>query len=137
MSITIKRRCDDGSMPKRRHRANTVSYRSVSYGHTCSFNPSFSVGAPWSIGVSITPECGDERVAKLGDAQKRARKAYQFRVGSVGRAFGWNDPEVDTAPTTLRLCTSAAAVITLRDTQGPKRAKRTETISFADPCVYS
>jgi hypothetical protein len=136
MQITVKQTCDDSSAPKTRHRANVVAYNHIFYGHTCSYDPSFSASLPWGVGVSVTPDCGDERVARHGDRQGNARNAYRFRLDTQGYAFGWNDRASDTVPTNIKLCLSAAANITLEDNDGAVRAKAIRRVLFSDPCVY-
>ncbi|RYP87268.1 hypothetical protein EKO23_06630 [Nocardioides guangzhouensis] len=135
MQVTIKKSCDDGAAVKKYHRANTVNYRSYFYGYKCSYNPTFSVAVPWSVGVGITPDCGSKKVAKLGDTQKQARRAYRFKLATDGYAFGWDQRKTDTYPTTLSLCSSVSSYFVLRDTEGADREKAMKKVGFADACV--
>jgi hypothetical protein len=135
MLVTTKKSCDDNAEVKKYHRANTVRYNSYYYGHSCSYNPSFNVGYPWSVGVGITPDCGEKKVARLGDTQKNARRAYRFTLATDGRAFSWKASDSDTIPTSLKLCTSVSAYFVLRDTEGAVRDKAMRKVGLPDACV--
>jgi hypothetical protein len=137
MLVTTKRSCDDSSEPKFHHRANSISYHHYFYGYTCSYDPSFNYSPPWSVGVGVTPDCGEERVARLGDHQTNARDAYRFELETNGYAFGWDDSDSGMSPDSQRLCTSVSGYFVLRDTDGAERAKAMRKVQFSDPCVYS
>lgn len=135
MQVTLKESCDDNAEVKRYHRASTISLKSYYYGFRCSYTPTYSVGAPWSVGVGVTPDCGEKKVARLGDHQVHARRAYRFDVSSDGQAFSWKANKSDTAPTRLKLCTSLSAYFALRDTEGTSRSKAYRKVGFPDACV--
>lgn len=135
MQFTIKKRCDDNSAYKKRHRADKISYRNLYYGYTCSYDPSFSVGAPWSVGVGVTPDCGDERVAKYGSSDTRAQRAYRFNLDTEGYAFGWNGKDSTVEPGTVKLCTSVSGYFRLQDTKGAERRTVIKKVAFPDACI--
>jgi hypothetical protein len=135
MLVTLKKSCDDSAEVKRRHAANQVSYNYFYYGYKCSYDPSFTVAIPWSIGVGITPDCGDERVARHGDRHKRARRAYRFELDTDGMAFRWSQKKTHTQPTTLTMCTSVASYLVFKDTEGAVRRKVQKKVGFSDACV--
>ncbi len=135
MLVTLKKSCDDNAALKRKHGANFVGYNNYFYGYKCSYNPSFSVAFPWSIGVGVTPDCGDEKVARHGDRQPNARRAYRFEVSSDGYAFRWNQQKTHTQPAHLSLCTSVAGYLSFRDTEGQIRKKALKKVGFSDACV--
>ena len=136
MLVTTKKSCDDSSPVKRKHSANVVGYHHYFYGYKCSYNPSFSVAFPWSIGVGVTPDCGDEPVARHGDTQKNARRAHRFEVTSDGYAFRWDQRKTHLQPAPkLSLCTSVAGFLSFKDTDGKVRKKALKKVGFSDACV--
>jgi hypothetical protein len=114
---------------------NKVTYRNYYYGYTCSFNPSFSAGAPWSVGVGVTPECGEETVAKYGASESRTRRTNAFDLETEGFAFRWNQSDSATAPGDVKLCTSVSGWLRLRDTAGAERQTLIKKVRFDDACV--
>ena len=135
MLVTLKKKCDDNALLKRKHTANFVSYNNYFYGYKCSYNPSFSVAFPWSVGVGVTPDCGDEKVARHGDRQPNARRAYRFEVSSEGYAFRWDQQKTHTQPANLSLCTSVSGYLSFKDTEGTVRKKALKKVGFPDACV--
>ena len=134
--VTVKKRCDDGAAVKRYHQANVLNYRNLFYGYKCSYDPSFSVSFPWSIGVGITPDCGQERVAKYGATNRNARRAYRFSLNTDGYAFKWKQSKTNTQPTNHTMCSSVSTYFVIQDTQGAVRKKVLKKVGASDACVY-
>lgn len=141
LSVVTRRDCSATSPVKKRNTFDTIEYSTALYGHDCSFDPSFSAGFPWSVGVSVTPDCGNERVAKLGDKQTGTRRAFNFAATTKVEA-GWKDEDKHGFPpggqpstAENELCTSVSALITLRRTQGPSRPSVTLKVPFRDACI--
>lgn len=135
MQVTLKKTCDDNSAYKKRHRANRLRYANYYYGHSCSYNPSFSVGAPWSAGVGVTPDCGQRDVAKTGVTERGTSRTYRFNLDSDGYAFGWDAEDAETMPGTVKLCTSVSAFFMLHDNLGAERLRKNIKVGFPDACV--
>lgn len=135
MQVTVKKTCDDNSPLKTRHRANKISYKNLYYGYTCSFDPSFNVGVPWSVGVGVTPDCGDETVAQYGARDTGAREASSFKLTTDGYAFGWNGKDSVVEPGTVKVCTSVAGYFRLQDTDGAERETAIRKVGFPDACL--
>lgn len=137
MQVTFRKSCDDNSEYKRRHRVNTFGYHNFYYGHTCSYDPSFNVGFPWSVGVGITPDCGDERVARYGITETGVRgdRGYRFNLVTEGQAFSWGQSDSATSPGGVKICTSVSGFFRIRDTQGDQRLTLLKKVRLADACI--
>jgi hypothetical protein len=135
LQMTIKKSCDDNASYRKKHRANVVSYSNYYYGYTCSYDPSFSVGAPWSVGVGVTPDCGSENVAQVGETNKNARAAYRFNLDTDGYAFGWDASDSTVEPGTVKLCTSLSGYFRFKDNDGAERETVAKKASFPDLCL--
>lgn len=135
MLVTIKKSCDDNAAVKTYHQANVVNFRNYFYGYKCDYNPSFSASLPWGVGVGITPDCGQKTVAKYGDTQTNARRAYRFELATDGYAFRWDQSKTNTQPTTLTLCTSVSSFLIFKDTDGAMRKKVMRKVALPDACV--
>lgn len=135
MLVTFRKSCDDNSEYKQRHRVNRFAYHNYYYGYSCSYNPSYSVGYPWSVGVGITPDCGDQRVAKYGDSQRRTRRTHRFTLITEGHAFSWDQSDSATAPGGVKICTSVSGFFRLRDTSGDERLTLLKKVRFPDACI--
>lgn len=135
MQVTVKKTCDDNSPLKSRHRANKISYKNLYYGYTCSYNPSYSVSVPWSVGVGVTPDCGDESVVQYGARDERARNATRFNLTTDGYAFGWNQKDSVVEPGSVEICTSVSAYFRLQDTDGSERETAIKKVAFPDACI--
>ncbi|SDC09455.1 hypothetical protein [Nocardioides lianchengensis] len=135
LQVTVKRSCDDDAKYRKKHRANKISYSNYYYGYKCSFDPSFSAGAPWTVGVGITPDCGSEKVAKVGEVNGRARRAYRFVLDTEGYAFGWDGSDSVVEPGSVKLCTSLSGYFRMKDSQGAERQTVAKKVSFPDLCL--
>lgn len=57
-------------------------------GYGCSFNPSISLGAPFSVGIGFWPNCGNRNLAKYFSSYPSSGSNYkQYDSGSPG-GFG-------------------------------------------------
>jgi hypothetical protein len=135
MLVTIKKSCDDSSSVKTYHAANVVNYRTYFYGNKCDYNPSFSASYPWGVSVGITPDCGQKTVARYGETQTNARRAYRFELDTDGYAFKWDKRDTNTQPTTIKFCSSVSSFFVLKDTQGAVRRTVQKKVGFPDACV--
>lgn len=135
MLVTIKKSCDDNAAVRTYHAANVVNYRNYFYGYKCDYNPSFSASYPWGVGVGITPDCGQKTVAKYGETNTRARRAYRFELDTDGYAFKWDQRRTDTQPTTHKFCSSVSSFFVLKDTAGAVRRTVQKKVGFPDACV--
>ena len=136
VKVTLRRSCADGAALKARHAADTFRYAGYVYGYTCSYNPSYSVSAPWGVSVGVTPDCGDEKVAGYGDTQQNTRSANTFRLATDGVAVGWDGRDwVYEGHGTAKVCTSVSGFFVLRDTQGSTRTKQVVKAGLPDQCV--
>lgn len=137
MLVTTKRSCDDSSLVKRRHSINKLTHRMMAYGYKCSYDPSYSVGFPWSVGVGATPDCGNERVAQFGQTQGRARRKYRFELVTEGFAMGWDQSDGDVGPGyDLKLCTSVSGFLRMKDSSGAQVATVVKRVGMPDFCVH-
>jgi hypothetical protein len=139
VAVTTKKSCAVTAPVKKRNGFGTFGYYGYLYGYTCSYDPSFSVSIPWSVSVGVTPDCGNERVAKIGDRQKNTGNASYFeKTTSVD--VGWDDedrvalPGPGTKPKT-ELCTSVSVFITMRKTSGSRRIARDLKVALPDFCI--
>lgn len=138
MLVTTKKSCDDSSSVKKRHRMNQFTWRTYGYGYKCSYDPSYSFAVPWSVGVGITPDCGDERVVRFGQTQKRGTtRTYRFELETDGVAFGWDQKDTAHHATggVAKLCSSISAYLIMVDNTPPTVKTVHKKVSFPDFCV--
>lgn len=111
-------------------------YGSGSYG--CDLNPRISVGLPFSISVSITPECGEKtRRSRWNDSLDPNGGRYKFVFGKKGRALRV-EPHTRLQGYSARVCftlTLTGKVGNVRDSrsQGFERKAR----ACPDPTPYN
>ena len=93
LDVYFTRTCEFGSAKVRASRLTTKTYVSAASltRNFCTFNPSVSVGLPWSVSVGVAPTCKDKtsdragRFRVLEPGSPRAR----FAISSSGRAAIW------------------------------------------------
>jgi hypothetical protein len=78
------------------------------YVHSCGWHPSISVGFPWSVSVSVTPNCGSEDVGVRTTAP-RATGSAQFAQFNSGSPVSWSNTTVFTN----HICLDAIATATV------------------------
>ncbi len=62
---------------------NAITLEQSWSGYACSFNPSISFGAPWSVGVSFWPSCGNRNLADHNYSNNSTSSHYsQGNTGS-------------------------------------------------------
>lgn len=137
LAVWTKSHCND---PRARDVApfRWVAFRQHFYGFTCSFNPSFSIGKPWSAGVSITPDCGGQETGNAGTRENRAHHRTYFSYDtSVPISWGQRASRLlGGGSTPVRLCASASATVKFR-LKGRTTSETFERpLGFDDPCVY-
>jgi hypothetical protein len=137
VKLSLRKTCKDGAALKRRHSANTIRYAGFVYGYKCSYDPTYSVSAPWGVSVGVTPDCGDERVAKHGDFQRGTSRAHTFRLHTDGVAVGWDGRDwiYEGQGDVAKVCTSISGYFVLRDTKGAVRKKHVIKAGLRDQCV--
>ena len=97
----------------------------------CKWNPSIGVSTPYSIGVSVTPTCGNFRVAR---ASAKGGKGYGAALRVTGETASWNRTEtypVRNAKYTT--CVRAAATVKVRI--GNTTYARGKPVDFGNVCL--
>ena len=79
MTVRTTRTCAAGSA---RAKVTKATLHQSYYYWKCSSDPSISVSYPWSVGVSATPTCGNEKVARRTTTYDvRRAKFVQYNSG--------------------------------------------------------
>lgn len=106
------------------------------YGYRCSFNPTFTLGAPWSASVSVTPDCGQETTGNAGTHEAHARHRNYF-LFDTDHQIGWKQSGARLAltPDPVRLCTSSAATVKFRLKSKTTSETYERVLAFKDPCI--
>lgn len=99
LRLTTTDTCFDGSP---RERVKKATMRQSYYYWKCSANPSISVSAPWSAGVSITPSCGDEKVARRSTTY--TTRASRFTQYNSGVKAEWDKLSYGPTSTVVKSC---------------------------------
>ncbi len=138
IAVTVFKSCAAGSPVKKRQSFDQIRYSANLYGYKCSFNPSYSFGIPWSVGVSFTPDCGNKNVASLGDKQYRTARTYQYDT-ETRVPVAWKDSK-SKRPTpyggnNLEICTSVSVDVTLKSEHGATRPNRIYRAVLDDLCI--
>jgi hypothetical protein len=107
-SIQVNVRTKCGGSKKRASRLQVKQYWHYS---ACSANPSVSVSAPFSVGVSATPTCGKKRV---GFRETNHGRGHTYEQNVVGKAAQWKKTVdwADGVPE-LKLCVRGSADVTV------------------------
>ena len=108
MKVWITRTCTAGSAAAT---VTKATLRQSYYYWKCSSNPSISVSYPWSVGVSATPTCGDEKVARRATTYGTRNTSYaQYNSGV--RA-SWDKLSYGETNTDVKSCLHGVSDVTI------------------------
>lgn len=119
MRVTTTRTCASGSS---RAQVTKATLRQSYYYWKCSSNPSISVGYPWSVGLSVTPTCGEEKVAKRATTYGADNSRYtQYNSGVKAE---WDKLSYGKTSTNVSSCIHGVADVTVY------RSNRSDSVKF-------
>ncbi|WP_299441444.1 hypothetical protein [uncultured Phycicoccus sp.] len=108
MQVTTTDTCFDGSP---RENVTKATLRQSYYYWKCSSNPGISVGYPWSVGLSVTPTCGEEKVAKRSTTYSDNGSRYtQYNSGVKAE---WDKLSSGPTSTDVSSCIHGVADVTV------------------------
>lgn len=110
IALRLYKSCAKG-VYKHRLKMATADVDQAWYYHTCSANPSIGVGAPWSVGVSVTPTCGNKNAAHRSTRYPHAAFAF-IQYNSSTKAV-WHKKFDTAVPVKNVLCLHGAAQLTV------------------------
>jgi hypothetical protein len=76
----------------------TISIGQHWSGYSCDFNPSVSFAAPWGIGVSFWPSCGDRSQVGYTSDYGSGSSYTQYTSGVPPVTFGFYESLIDEPP---------------------------------------
>ena len=129
----LKTSCDDNAGYKSPVREFRM--RQMGYHRDCDYNLGYSVSLPFSVSVTSTPDCGDNKTANMGRTWTGAGDKYHFgEIGVDGVAAGWNDATGYTSYGDVTLCARLAAAFYMESAQKSVWVKPGDWVR---PCVSS
>lgn len=108
MTVRTTRTCTAGAA---KANVTKATLRQSYYYWKCSSNPSISVSYPWSVGVSATPTCGDEKVARRATTYDVKRAKY-VQYNSGVRAT-WDKLSYGETSTKVKSCLHGVSDVTI------------------------
>lgn len=125
MQVTTTTNCSSTT----RATVTKATLRQSYYYWKCSANPNLSVSYPWSASVSITPSCGDEKVAKRSTTYGSTGSRYeQFNSGVKAT---WDKLSYGKTSTDVKSCVHGVADVTAY------RTTRSDSVKYdlGDICI--
>jgi len=104
--VTVRKSCGGKA-----RKATKVTVKQYWHYNTCSVNPNLSVSVPWAAAVSLTPTCGNKRVAYRSTTYGKGSDYEQNISGKVAQWKKSVDWASGNAP--LKLCVRGAADVTV------------------------
>lgn len=125
MQVTTTVNCSDTTRAK----VTKATLRQSYYYWKCSANPALSVSYPWSASVSVTPTCGDEKVAKRSTTYGADGSRYtQYNSGVKAT---WDKLSYGKTSTDVKSCVHGVADVTVY------RSTKSDSVKYdmGDICI--